>query len=181
MKERPLKVYHLETEETSFDELLEFAKSNRARKLAHNTQLIVDVEKPEEGIGIQYHSTEIITFYSDGSIRLNTNGWQTSTTKARFNAFLPRRISVWQNLGSWYVTTPEGAFEFEDGMVIKLEGFTDAKVADVKADAREYRREKRAEKKASEAREAKWRADREARMVEFPVGAPVHFCLNLND
>jgi hypothetical protein len=184
-----MNVIHPETCEASFDELLDFAKTRRARKLAHNTTLLVNLEEVYD-IGIQYHNTEIVTYYENGSVRLNSGGWQTSTTKARFNAFLPRKISVWQNLGAWYVTTPNGDFEFEDGMVISdiaewgEGGYTDAKVADVKGDAKEYRRQKRVEKKERDAREAKWRADRDARMVEGPppVGEPPpNFCLNLRD
>jgi hypothetical protein len=124
-----MNVYHIETTETNFDELFEFAKTRRARKLAHNTWLIVDVEKPEEGIAIQYHRTEIVTFYSDGSIRLNTNGHHTSATKERMNAFLPKGITIFQSCYAWYVVTEEGTFEFEDGMVVSYDGFTDAKVA----------------------------------------------------
>ena len=149
-----MNVYHIETTETNFDELMDFAKTRRARKLAHNTWLIVDVEKPEEGIAIQYHRTEIVTFYSDGSIRLNTNGHTTSTTKERMNAFLPKGITIFQSCFAWYVVTEEGTFEFEDGMVVSYDGFTDAKVADVEGDRRAHNREKRAELKARKEREA---------------------------
>ncbi len=167
-----MKVFHCETAEASFDELLDFAKNNRARKLAHNTTLLVDLDVTEEAIYIQYHNTEIITFYSDGSVRLNSGGWETSTTKARFNAFLPKGITVFQNATHWYVETPAGTFEFEDGLVVSPitewgeGGYTDAKVADVKGDAREYHKMKRAERKARLLREAAWAEVRAARILE---------------
>jgi hypothetical protein len=173
-----MNVIHPETREASFDDLLDFAKTRRARKLAHNTTLLVDLDVTSEGLFIQYHSTEIVTYYSDGSVRLNSGGWQTSTTKARINAFSPKGINVWQQLGSWYVTTPNGDFEFEDGMVISdiaewgEGGYTDAKVADPKADAREYRKEKREEKKRDAKREAEWAAKRAFDRINRPVIGP---------
>jgi hypothetical protein len=160
-----MNVIHPETCEASFDDLLDFAKTRRARKLAHNTTLLVNLEEVYD-IGIQYHYTEIVTYYLNGSVRLNSGGYKTSTTKARLNAFTPKGINVWQQLGSWYVTTPAGVFEFEDGMVISdiaewgEGGYTDAKVADPKADAREYRKEKREEKKRDAKREAEWAFNR---------------------
>jgi hypothetical protein len=172
-----MNVIHPETCEASYDELMDFAKTRRARKLAHNTYLIED-DPSDEGLGIQYHSTEIVTYYENGSVRLSSGGWQTSTTKERMNAFTPKGISVWQQLGCWYVTTPAGVFEFEDGMVVSdiaewgEGGYTDAKVADPKADARAYRKEKREEKKRTAKREAEWAARCAFNLINRPTIGP---------
>jgi hypothetical protein len=173
-----MNVIHPETCEATFDELMDFAKTRRARKLAHNTYLSVDIYAPFTEIGITYHNTEIVTYYSNGSVRLNSGGWHTSTTKERINAFTPKGISVWQQLGSWYVKTPAGVFEFEGGMVISdiaewgEGGYTDAKAADPKADAREYRKEKREEKKRDAERALAYEAKRAFDLINRPTIGP---------
>lgn len=50
-----------------------------------------------------YHDTPIVSWFSDGSIRLNTGGFFTRTTKARMNSFLPRGFSVFQRDTKWYL------------------------------------------------------------------------------
>lgn len=50
-----------------------------------------------------YHDTPIVSWFSDGSIRLNTGGFFTRTTKSRMNAFLPEGFSVFQRNTKWYL------------------------------------------------------------------------------
>jgi len=72
---------------------------------------------------LRYQDTDIIRWCADGSIVLNSGGWRTVTTKARYSEHLTG-IRVWQERGVWYVTTAAGKFEFYDGMVIYPDGST---------------------------------------------------------
>lgn len=60
-----------------------------------------------------YHDTPIIGWFSDGSIRLNTGGFKTRTTKARMNSFLPRGFSVFARNDKWYL--------YQDWITITME------------------------------------------------------------
>lgn len=72
------------------------------RKLCHNTYRETDSEgRP----CVRFHSTIIITQISLNAYRLNSGGWQTSTTKQRLNALLHGTgISITQTNFVWWVT-----------------------------------------------------------------------------
>jgi|ETNmetMinimDraft_26_1059896.scaffolds.fasta_scaffold113597_2 hypothetical protein len=151
-----MNVFHPDTYMASYRPMLDFAKTRRARKLGHNTYLEVDDgetrhygETPE--LHIHYHACRVVTLHHDRSITLRNDGWQTSTTKERINAFTPSGISVWQRSGNWYVTTEAGCFDWRDGMTVRRNGFCDTAIADPDEDARARRRELYREKKARDA------------------------------
>jgi hypothetical protein len=43
-------------------------------------------------IALRYHDTEVIRWYQDGRVVLNTGGFRTATTKARMNEYANARI-----------------------------------------------------------------------------------------
>lgn len=53
---------------------------------------------------IRYHHTDIITWHPNGDITLNSNGWETPSTKKRMNKYSP--FYVIQNDFIWYVYKP---------------------------------------------------------------------------
>lgn len=72
---------------------------------------------------IRFHHTNIITFYENGDITLNSGGWKTMTTKARMNAYLPKRLGIWQERGIWYLVRDRVEhFPFQDGITIHQDG-----------------------------------------------------------
>jgi hypothetical protein len=56
------------------------------RKLGNNTYL---VRRSETAIAVLLHSTDIVTFHSNGDIDIYTGGWNTVTTKDRINGYSP--------------------------------------------------------------------------------------------
>jgi hypothetical protein len=70
---------------------------------------------------LRYQDTDIIRWVHDGSIVLNTGGWRTVTTKARYNEHLDG-IQVYQTRGIWYLSAAGKRVEFYDGMVINPDG-----------------------------------------------------------
>jgi hypothetical protein len=76
------------------------ADSRDCRKIANNTTL----ETRDGGrIAVRLHRTDIVVFYKNGATVLDSGGWQTVTTKERFNRYLAPGLSVYAEKGEWYV------------------------------------------------------------------------------
>jgi hypothetical protein len=75
------------------------------RKLANNTHL---VRRDTDEIAVRLHATDVLTFFADGRIRVNTGGYHTVTTVDRINAFLPGpwRVSRYRGLTILYQMHP---------------------------------------------------------------------------
>ena len=106
---------------TKAESLRTVAHDGAARKIANNTW---EYHRDESRF-IRLHNTEIIEFKPDGRVVLNSGGWRTVTTKARFNRFTP--YGVYQKNHEWFVLKPrdpphhwhrDGAIPFYDGMVL---------------------------------------------------------------
>lgn len=69
------------------------------RKLGNNTY----TETRDGGaIVIRLHDTDVLTFHPDGRTVVTSGDWQTVTTKARLNEYLPHGWSISQRQGIWY-------------------------------------------------------------------------------
>jgi hypothetical protein len=87
------------------------------RKLANNTYLERNYERyrlhteQDPYIAVRLHNTEIIRFYPDGRVRVNTGGWNTITTRDRLNRFMPACLTVHSERNVCFLshksTTPE--------------------------------------------------------------------------
>lgn len=82
------------------------------KKVANNTILH---RLDESTIGLRLHNTDVLTF-SPGSTVYRTGGWQTVTTKSRFNAFGADGVRIASDKRVWNVYR-EGEFvePFVDG------------------------------------------------------------------
>ena len=68
-----------------------------------------------------YHKTSVVVRNADGSIRLDSGGWKTATTKLAMNQAsaqdnLGFRVS--QRGGEWFVDWRGNELQFTDGMVL---------------------------------------------------------------
>lgn len=70
-----------------------------SKKVANNTLHHI-LENGDEVY--QLHDTEIVRIKPDGTVRLNSEGWRTSTTKNRIND-LQNLVSVYQESSIWYI------------------------------------------------------------------------------
>lgn len=61
---------------------------------------------------IRLHHTDIITYRTNGDVVLNSGGWQTVTTKDRFNQF---GFRIYLEKGQWFI---DDGIPFHDGMVL---------------------------------------------------------------
>lgn len=80
-------------------------------------------------IAVEYHETNVVTYFDNGSVMLNSGGWKTSTTKARFDEYGPRGWRVYQEKGSWYLINyadngwdKENRMVYKDGVVLHPDG-----------------------------------------------------------
>ncbi len=90
---------------------------NRAeRTIGYNTYL--ERDRWESGtIHVRLHATNIVTFYKHtDSVRVNTGGWETVTTRERMNRYLPEGFRVFNEKRVMYMGLPSGTREpFQDG------------------------------------------------------------------
>ncbi len=74
----------------------------------------------EEGGGGIYAQNKIVEWKKGGEIKLNSDGWQTVTTKRKMNQtskMFCLGYSVYQKNFDWFVDTPDGrTLEYYDGM-----------------------------------------------------------------
>jgi hypothetical protein len=105
----------------NYTEAADILGSYSARKIAHNTKLErLDAERLDaERIGVRLHSTVVVEFRSDGTTRLDSNGFRTATTKERLNRYIPAGYKIRQVRDTWFVYfLGERMGPFEDGLRI---------------------------------------------------------------
>ena len=80
-------------------------RNHESRKVGNNTYLQrLDANR----IALLLHRTDILIFTRE-HVTLNTGGWQTVTTKARMNDYLPAGVRIFQEAHVWYLQT--GGYE----------------------------------------------------------------------
>lgn len=106
-----------------YGQILEDLNGRQTRKVAHNTYLQV---RGDGVIALKYHATDVVKYYADGRVVLDTGGWRTSTTKLRFNETYSRLpLRVYSDKGVWYAALNrdwDHAVPFADGLTLQLNG-----------------------------------------------------------
>lgn len=108
---------------------------NRDRiKVANNTYLTRSGRDYENSsIGLRLHNTDVIRFFPDNSLQVNTGGWSTRTTLDRINGWLPDGWSVYTRKGDWFwynSNQPESSMEHRGGLGRLLQPFSNGDVID---------------------------------------------------
>jgi hypothetical protein len=82
----------------------------KQRKIGNNTYAYIE---HDGSVAIELHGTKVVVIYPNGLYKLNSGGWQTSTTKDRINKYSP--VKVYQKKHVWYLGdgTP-----FEDNILV---------------------------------------------------------------
>jgi len=100
------------------DTILHGGRSKDRRKVGNNTYLV----RRGEDIAVRLHYTDILTFYRDGRIKINSGGWQTVTTRDRWNQYLPGAWNIQGDRGTYYLYNGEKRWGYRDGMIIHPDG-----------------------------------------------------------
>jgi hypothetical protein len=116
----PITEANMACTDLNYDSLNRFVGGKEMKKLGNNT-IVHKID--EKTIGVKYHRTDIIKIDQDNTVILNTNGWETTTTKDRLNQFLRcRGYHIFQKKGIWYLSGKEDTFKYEDGVRITSNG-----------------------------------------------------------
>lgn len=106
---------------TELDGLLQ-GRCRESRKLTHHTY----ARRDGELLKVRLHETDILTYFPDGGIQLNSGGWRTVTTKDRMSRYLPDGRYLLQERGVWYLTLGGRCngtrYAFADGMSVYPDG-----------------------------------------------------------
>lgn len=86
-----------------YHDLRALAQGKKRRKIDNNTY----VELHGNYVVIRLHKTPILTVKkNDSKFWINTNGFMTTTTKARLNKYLPSGYKIFQKQFAWFVKCP---------------------------------------------------------------------------
>lgn len=80
------------------------------------------IRRRDNEIVIRHYATDIITYFEDGAIRLDTGGWRSFTTKERLNEYTPRDLRIFQRRGVWFWSAGKQLGHFADGIVFSRDG-----------------------------------------------------------
>lgn len=86
------------TMKPSYKDAKAFLGGDVVRKLGHETSVGT---RSADGIAVTLYRTDIIIYYPDGSIRLDTGGWRSRLTKDRLNECSP--FHVYSERGEWAI------------------------------------------------------------------------------
>lgn len=89
----------------------------RNKKVLKNKRATI-IAYHDDGIDLIYHNTAVVTYKKDNTIRLNSGGYRSITTKARMNDALGNRGYVFQKNYKWYFHAGGITREFVDGITI---------------------------------------------------------------
>ena len=145
----------------------------KRKKLSNHTYLLQD----GEDYCVKLHDTIIIRIRPDNSIILNSNGWQTPTTKERINNFTPTGIGISQQDKVWYL---DDGNEFFDGIIIASDG-TVINPLPKSTTAELDKKRKRLSKMINAYIKGFWMAVK-AGQIEYPNGGDCwHCCMRTED
>lgn len=83
----------------TYNTIKDFLGNKDKRKIGNNTYVL----KCDEGMALRLHHTDIITYYPDGSLKLSNGGFETVTTRDRFNYLNFHGYYVETHLENWYL------------------------------------------------------------------------------
>jgi len=102
----------------------------KSRMVARNT---IEYETPAGETVTRLHGTDVVRKLPDGSIFLDTGGWNTMTTRGRMSGALPTGYTVYTWRGALYLRTPKGDHEFTRTAHIGPRGGVETDIADGEA------------------------------------------------
>lgn len=116
----------------NYSELKQMIEESRSHQANHawlkKSRLQVSALLLSNGdIAVRLVDSNIMVFHPNGWVTLDTCGWQTATTKARMNDYLPKGWGIYQEKGIWYLSTgywndpDRKVYAFNDGLTFNPE------------------------------------------------------------
>lgn len=101
-------------------------RNSQRRKIANNTWL---ERRPDGSIAARLHDTDVVTWTTDGRVEFRTGGWNTVTTRERFNRYAPEGLGfgtikrvLYAYAGSW-----DNKITASEGMSVRRSDVTDVR------------------------------------------------------
>jgi len=94
----------------TYNEALKVLNGRKSKRLPKTATTLRMLDNGD--IGLEYHSTIVVTYFKDGGYKLENGGWFTMTTKKRMNDFTTLRVT--QKKGQWTVN----GYEYKNGMIL---------------------------------------------------------------
>lgn len=112
------------------------AQTQRVGSTATKVTLEHDEKKQTVDMCVKYHDTVVVRFrHATGEpVVLNSGGWRTATTKLRMNQTSNEYdlgFQVFQSKGEWFVTFDGETLDFQDGMTLGTDGFSDSMIGNM--------------------------------------------------
>ena len=82
----------------NYIEAVQVLNGKESRKLAYKTLLI---RIHDNAIAVRHHSTDIVTYHSDGRTIIRNGNWYSNTTKKRINMYSD--ANIYQKAWNWYM------------------------------------------------------------------------------
>lgn len=79
-----------------------------------------DVSVEMDDFTVHFYHQSPVVIEQGNFYRIDSCGWQTSTTKERINRYLPPGISVYQEDFDWFVRIDGQTRDFTDGMWVEV-------------------------------------------------------------
>lgn len=117
---------------------LGFLKNRSSRKVGNNTY----ARKTEAGeVIVRLHNTDILTFFPNGRVIVNTGGYRSNTTKSRINEFLPVDFPrLYQARGLWFWAQGDNSpIPFSDNDLLSSRGRVKTRAGKTEAQTRAAR------------------------------------------
>lgn len=107
---------------STYNHLDSYSKANKSlgssnsKVIGNNTKL---VRTSGGNISVTLHGHTILTYRQDGTMKLWSRGYKTSTTKDRLNRYTPSDFKVFQRQGVWYAKRGDERQRFQEGMLVR--------------------------------------------------------------
>jgi hypothetical protein len=95
----------------TYNEALKVLNGRKSKRLPKTATTLRMLDNGD--IGLEYHSTIVVTYFKDGGYKLDNGGWFTMTTKKRMNDFTD--LVVCQSKGKWYVN----GYDYHNGIELR--------------------------------------------------------------
>ena len=89
---------------------------SKGKPIGNNTYVV----KTDRGFGIMYHATVIFDVNKRNRAVLNNGGWESVTTKARLNEYLPSGYYISQSKHVWYLLIDGKKEKYQNGFAVNL-------------------------------------------------------------
>jgi hypothetical protein len=98
---------------------------SNTKRIAHNTYLILDTYRSNSDIQVKFHSTNIISVSTNGTVTIDNGGWYSNTTNQRINDFLSTYRRLIGHASPVPISAPADAFQFHKDYRSKRDGASD--------------------------------------------------------